>query len=236
MDRYTHIYLNEAETYDRMVSYEDYQGNLLPALQAICPLDGLAVVEFGAGTGRLTRLLAPHVASIRAFDDSQAMLNVAEKRLSQLELSNWTLAHGEHRSLPVESGTADMTIQGWSFSGYFSREGDAWQAALHDAIDEMERITRPGGTLVMIETLGTGNSEPRYSSGRMEVLFRIAEDERGFIRHWIRTDYLYESPQQAEELTRFFFGDELGDLVRQKGEPIVPECTGILWKRKAANS
>jgi len=34
----------------------------------------LDVVEFGAGTGRITRLLAPEVQSIRAFDASEHML------------------------------------------------------------------------------------------------------------------------------------------------------------------
>ena len=55
MPDYQAIYQNQAAQYELMVSREDYQGNLLPALNAIRPLAGLDVVELGAGTGRLTR-------------------------------------------------------------------------------------------------------------------------------------------------------------------------------------
>jgi hypothetical protein len=35
---------------------------------------------------------------------------------------------------------------------------------------------------------------------------------------------------EAEELTRFFFGDELANRIKNEGLLIVPECTGIWWK------
>jgi ubiquinone/menaquinone biosynthesis C-methylase UbiE len=231
MDRFTNIYLNHADAYHEMVVYEDYEGNLLPALRSVCALDGADVVEFGAGTGRVTCLLAPHVKSIRAFDDSQAMLDIAAKNLTRLGLANWSAARGEHAHLPVEDASADITIEGWAFSMYFLREPDCWREAIGSAIDEMERITRPGGTMVLIETLGTNNEEPRYTHDKMEALFTLAEGERGFSRKWIRTDYRFESPAQAEQMMRFFFGDEMGDRVRDRGLNIVPECTGILWKQ-----
>ena len=230
MDRFTNIYQNHAEQYDALVSFEDYEGNLLPAVQAICPLDGIDVVEFGAGTGRVTRLLAPHVKSIWAFDASQAMLDVAAERLAADGVTNWTVGTADNRTLPIPDNSADLTIEGWSFSMYFVTTPDSWQQSIRDAVLEMERITQPGGTAILIETLGTGNEQPRYTHDKMERLYYLAEHEWGFTRTWIRTDCRYESPQQAEELSRFFFGDEMGDKVRNHGWSIVPECTGILWK------
>ena len=51
--------------------------SLLPAIADIAALDGAAIIEFGAGTGRLTRQLLPYVRSLRAFDFSPHMLQIA---------------------------------------------------------------------------------------------------------------------------------------------------------------
>ena len=70
------IYASRAPEYERLVAREDFAGNILKALQEIRVLAELDVVELGAGTGRLTCMLAPFVRSIRAFDASDHMLGV----------------------------------------------------------------------------------------------------------------------------------------------------------------
>ena len=47
------IYLTEAEQYEALVSREDYQSNIFRALDEIVNVDGLDVLDLGAGTGRL---------------------------------------------------------------------------------------------------------------------------------------------------------------------------------------
>jgi hypothetical protein len=37
--------------------------------------------------------------------------------------------------------------------------------------------------------------------------------------------------EEAVELAGFFFGEELADQVKEKGKVILPECTGVWWKR-----
>ena len=59
------IYAHHADQYDQLVAREDYQQNIIRALRQIRPLDGLDVVELGAGTGRLTRMLTPLARGIR---------------------------------------------------------------------------------------------------------------------------------------------------------------------------
>jgi hypothetical protein len=51
----------------------------------------------------------------------------------------------------------------------------------------------------------------------------------GFSHKWIRTDYEFESVEQAVELTRFFFGEQLADDVHAQKLTRVPECAGIWW-------
>jgi len=108
------IYASRARDYERLVAREDYQGNILKALQDIRALAGLDVVELGAGTGRLTCMLAPLVRSIRAFDASDHMLGVAREKLAASSLQNWKLEVATNAALPVPDATADLVIAGWS--------------------------------------------------------------------------------------------------------------------------
>jgi len=70
------IYKTEGDKYEALIAREDHQGNILKALREITALENRVVYDLGAGTGRLTRLLAPFVSQIRAFDVSEAMLRV----------------------------------------------------------------------------------------------------------------------------------------------------------------
>ena len=223
------VYEAHADQYERLIQREDYQGNILSAIESYCPLEGLDVVELGAGTGRLTRLLAPYVKSIKAFDGSAHMLEVAEEFLREMGLSNWEIGVADHRQLPVENASADLVVSGWAFCYLAVWGGAEWGSALQDGLNEIERITRPGGMVILIESLGTGTGKPRppeHLGGYYDWL-----TESGFERGWVRTDYRFESLEEAVELSTFFFGEEMGQQVCEKKWQILPECTGIWWRR-----
>jgi ubiquinone/menaquinone biosynthesis C-methylase UbiE len=222
------VYEAHADQYERLVEREDYQNNLLAAIETYCPLNGLDVVELGAGTGRLTRLLAPHVRSIQAFDSSAHMLEVAEISLREMGLTNWEINVADHRQIPVRDSSADLVISGWSFCYLAVWGGADWQFALRDGLNEIKRILRPGGMILIIESLGTGTEKPRPPE-HLEAYFAWLT-EAGFERGWTRSDYCFESLEEAVELSTFFFGEEMGQQVREKNWVILPECTGIWWK------
>ncbi|MGD8402179.1 MAG: class I SAM-dependent methyltransferase [Anaerolineales bacterium] len=223
------VYEAHADQYERLIQREDYQGNILAAIESYCLLDGIEVVELGAGTGRLTRLLAPYVKSIKAFDSSAHMLEVAEKSLREMGLTNWESGVADHRQIPVPDSSADLVISGWSFC-YLAVWGNAnWQSALQDGLREIERILRPAGMILIIESLGTGTEKPRPPE-HLEAYFNWLT-ETGFERGWTRTDYRFESLEEALELSTFFFGQEMGQKICENHWQILPECTGIWWKR-----
>ena len=222
------IYRSHADRYERLVLREDYQGNILPAIERRCPLDGLDIVELGAGTGRITRLLLPYVKFIRAFDASEQMLGIAGKSLRETGLSNWEVGLADHRQVPVPDSCADLIISGWSFCYLAVWGGEDWVSALDGGLKETERILRPGGRLLILESLGTGTEVPRPPE-HLEAYFDWLA-ESGFERDWIRTDYRFESLDEAIELSTFFFGQEMGAKVRENSWQVLPECTGIWWK------
>lgn len=223
------VYESHADQYERLIRREDYQGNILSAIESYCPLGGIDVVELGAGTGRLTRLLAPYVKTIKAFDSSAHMLEMAEKSLREMGLTNWKIGVADHRQIPVPDSGADLVISGWSFCYLAVWGNDKWKSALEDGLREIERILRPNGMVLIIESLGTGTEKPRPPE-HLEAYFDWLA-ESGFERGWTRTDYRFESLEEAVELSTFFFGEEMGQQVRENHWQLLPECTGVWWKR-----
>ena len=80
----------------------------------------------------------------------------------------------------------------------------------------------------MFESLGTGNEEP-IRLEHVESTYQWL-DANGFENKWIRTDYKFDSIDEDTELSRFFFGEELGGKVEQNQWTILPECTGVWWR------
>lgn len=221
------IYEKHADLYELLVSREDYLHNILPELEKIRPPEGLEVIELGAGTGRLTCMLAPIVGSIRAFDASQHMLDFAAGKLKKGGLQNWHTEVADHRALPVEDGTADVAVSGWSIGYFVGWYEDTWRDEVYKTLVEMKRILRPGGTIIILETLGTGHEIPTAPDELLSY-YELLEKE-GFSSTWIRTDYKFDSLSEAESTIRFFFGDELARRVAEENLVVLPECTGIWW-------
>lgn len=225
------IYRNQAERFDRLVAREDMRGNLLAALNEIHPLPGLTVVEFGAGTGRLTRQLSVLVDSIYAFDLEPAMLRRAGMSLRDSGMTNWRLSLGDNGQMPVAAECADLVIEGWSFAHVIAWHPQDWLARADAMLAEMERLLKPGGVAILIETMGTGRRQPQAPSAKLAQLHEYWRQERGFAYRWIRTDFQFASPREADELMRFFFGDELAEACLGSDTVIMPACTGIWWKQ-----
>jgi len=141
-----------------------------------------------------------------------------------------------------------------------------WKEEVKKALAEFQRLLRPGGKMIIIETLGssllrmlsspysflsalftqhlfvdpillifliflpstgTGYENPH----RLDVLVPYFDllESLGFSHKSIRTDYKFESLNEAEELARFFFGNELAEKVVKNKWDILPECTGLWW-------
>lgn len=230
MSRYKTIYERNAADYDLLVAREDHQGNILRAIESVRSLDGLEVAEFGAGTGRLTTLLAPKVKRIRAFDAFPAMIEVGRRKLQDLRLANVWLDQAENKNLPVETASVDLAVAGWTFGHCTSWFAATWQEEIGAAVAEMLRVLKPGGTALILETLGTGRADPVPPNPALAGYYALLEGVFGFRRRWIRTDYCFPSLEEAQRLTQGFFGHSYEFLQDSDGRAHLPECTGV-WDR-----
>ena len=228
-DQQKQIYQSEGERYEALISREDYQGNIPRTIDEIIKVDGLDVLDLGAGTGRLTLILAPRVQAICAFDASAEMLRVCRARLITSGLSNWHVGVADHRNLPIEDHSVDLVVSGWSVSYLAVWNQENGRAELDKWLVEMRRVLRKDGMIILFESLGTGNESP-IRLEHVETTYRWLDDNE-FLNKWIRTDYQFESLDEAVDLAGFFFGAEMAERVRERRLVILPECTGVWWMR-----
>lgn len=226
MPNHDEIYRKEALRYDELIAA---QPSLLQAVREIREVEGLDIVDMGAGTGRLTTMLAPIAKSIIAIDASDAMLKVTRDRLHRSGRRNWGVMTGDHRKLPLEDSCADMVVSGWSICYVCASDVPEWQDNLRQVMSEINRVMRRGGTAIIFETMGTGKVSPDPPASLIPY-YNALTREYGFSHRWIRTDYQFQSVEQAERLTGFFFGEELEGQVSREGITQLPECAGVWWR------
>ncbi|MDK8181141.1 class I SAM-dependent methyltransferase [Paenibacillus sp. UMB4589-SE434] len=227
MAEHDYIYKFDATQYDEMISKQPEVGSFIREIRSYAGLD---VIDVGAGTGRLTTVLAPEAKSIVALDASEAMLQITSAKLSESGLSNWRVVQSDYLSIPLEANSADLVVAGWSLCYIVNSSclTSPWEDSLQQVMKELRRVVRPGGTVIIMETMGTGKevpSPPTFLTAYYEQLV----GKYGFSHKWIRLDYEFENAVQAEQLVRWFFGDALADEIAKKQLKQVPECAGIWW-------
>lgn len=220
------IYERHAPEYDALVTHEDYQGNLARTLHELYDFSGKDVAEFGVGTGRVTVLIADKARSVTCFDRSahmtafaQAKLNAYANKISFVTLNN----------LAIDSVTRqfDCVIEGWSFGHTVLDQAHDLDGIVDKLVHDCRALLRPGGAIIFMETMGTFVSEPAPPIEGLARFYARLTQHHGFAEHIIRTDYRFADVAQAAEIMGFFFGDEMGERVRQARQSIIEEYTGI---------
>lgn len=179
MANHEEIYKKHSDKYEALISKEDYKNNLLPAIKDIIKPQGLDIIDLGAGTGRLTALLIPYAKTLKFFDLSFHMLEKAVKKLKVANFKNWIPGVADHRHIPLKDNTGDMVISGWSIS-YLIMENDInWKEEFDRTFNEIKRLVRSGGTVIIIESMGTGKEKPELPNERLADYYKHLKD-KGF--------------------------------------------------------
>ena len=101
-----------------------------------------ALLDLGAGTGRMLELLAPLAARAVGVDLSPAMLNLARARIEERALRNVQLRQGDVYAPPVERGAYDLIVI-HQVLHFLDDPGRALAEAAH--------LLRPGGRLLVVD-------------------------------------------------------------------------------------
>jgi len=135
------------------------------------------------------------------------------------------------RYLPFPSAWAQVVTAGWAIGHLRGWHADEWQTQIGRVLQEMRRVVAPGGVVIIMETLTTGALTPAPPTPGLAEYYAWLENEWGFVRETISTDYQFASVDEAAARSEFFFGPELAEKIRANGWARVPEWTGV-WNKQ----
>jgi SAM-dependent methyltransferase len=134
------LYRLEPGLYDRLAAAE----RIHPAVLGWLPAQAGLIVEVGAGTGRLTVELAGRGRRVVAVEPAGPLREVLRRRLAALPRGDRvTVTAGFADDLPLDSDCADLVVACSVVTPAAGHGGDAGLA-------EMERVCRPGGSVVIV--------------------------------------------------------------------------------------
>lgn len=223
------VYQTKPEDYDRLINAEDAQNTLRDDLLNTIDFKDKICADIGAGTGRLSRWVAPYAKFIHLSDAAAPMLTVAQDTLNQLGFADKIhVTTADARQLPLDDQQVDIAMAGWVYGHFRYWMFDGWEDVLDKALAEMARVTKPGGDLIIIETMGTGVEQPQSSP--LDVYYDHLR-AHGFTSRWLRTDYAFETIEEAVDTMSMFFGEAFADTIRKNNWTHIPECTAVFLKK-----
>jgi SAM-dependent methyltransferase len=128
--------IDPARSFERAAeAYEQARPDYPDALLDLLPIEASAtVLDLGAGTGKLTRVLARHYVKVIAVEPLDGMRVILEAVVPDAE----ALA-GTAEAIPLPDASVDVVFAAAAFHWF----------ANDDAVAEMARVLRPGGVLAL---------------------------------------------------------------------------------------
>jgi len=128
---------------------------------AITPTTKMNLLDLGCGPGIVTAALAPDVREVVAYDLTPEMLNQARKRCQEAGLENVRFELGSAEHLPFEAGTFDCVVTRLTIHHFVDPRR---------VMDEVVRVTRQGGKVVVADVVSSENEEEATLHNALETL------------------------------------------------------------------
>jgi SAM-dependent methyltransferase len=172
-----------ARSFDRAAEeYERTRPDYPAAVLELVPLDEDAeVLDLGAGTGKLTRVLRRRYRRVIAVEPLDGMRAILERVVPEAE----TLA-GSAEAIPLPDASVDGVFAGQAFHWF----------ANDDAVAEIARVLRPGGVLALV-----------WNSGDEERPSPLPEAYRAYLDELRKVAEFKDAPPWQDVLARGPFGE-----------------------------
>ncbi|MDQ4086292.1 MAG: methyltransferase domain-containing protein [Actinomycetota bacterium] len=144
------------------------------------PRPGDVVLDVAAGTGMVSRALAPGVARAVALDSTQAMIAEGRQRIRDEGRSNVIFVAGSAERLPFADGSFTLVVTRFSLHHF---------ADPAPALAEIARVCAPGGRVVVKDLVAS--TDPEIAS-RQDHIERLRDSShlrmpaRGAVPRWLR--------------------------------------------------
>jgi ubiquinone/menaquinone biosynthesis C-methylase UbiE len=121
----------------------------------------LLALDVAAGTGHVSRWLAPAVRAVVALDATTAMLEAGRVAAERAGLRNVAFQRGDAAALPFVDGSFDVVVTRFSVH-HFERPGGP--------LAEMARCMRAGGRMVVADLIGAEDAATAPRQNELERL------------------------------------------------------------------
>jgi ubiquinone/menaquinone biosynthesis C-methylase UbiE len=163
MDRATairHVFGSAAERYAASAIHAG--GPDLDAMLAAAELaGGEAVLDLGCGTGHTALAFAARGAEVEALDLTAEMLDQGRRMAEERGLANVRFREGDAARLPFADGAFDVVTSRLSAHHYARPEA---------AVREAARVLRPGGRLLLVDSVAPADPAQDTFLNAIEVL------------------------------------------------------------------
>jgi demethylmenaquinone methyltransferase/2-methoxy-6-polyprenyl-1,4-benzoquinol methylase len=166
------------------------------------PRGGEKALDVCCGTGDIALSLAQEGAEVVGLDFSERMLEIARERQSKggAQFARIKFVSGDAQNLPFPDGTFDIiTI------GYGLRNLTNWETGLQ----EVQRVARPSGRLVILEF---GKPENRVWRGIYETYLKLFSPALGLIFCGDPAAYSYILESLKHFPAQRAVGEKMGEL------------------------
>jgi SAM-dependent methyltransferase len=145
-----------AMTYDRQMTKVEKAG-LRACREGLLAAAAGKVLEIGAGTGANLRFYGPAVESLTLTEPEIPMLRRLERKVRE-QAPGATVLRAPAEDLPFEDATFDVAVSTLVLCGVDDQPR---------ALRELRRVLRPGGQLLFLEHVRSGNARLARSQDRM---------------------------------------------------------------------
>jgi ubiquinone/menaquinone biosynthesis C-methylase UbiE len=119
------------------------------------------VLDVAAGTGHLSRAIAPHVRRVVALDLTPEMLAQGQREAEQQGLTNVVFERGEAEHLPYADETFDIVVTRFSLHHFADARGP---------LEEMVRVCRRRGSVAVIDIVSPDDPTVAATYNHLERL------------------------------------------------------------------
>jgi ubiquinone/menaquinone biosynthesis C-methylase UbiE len=151
-----------AMTYDRQMTKVEKAG-LRACREGLLAAAAGKVLEIGAGTGANLRFYGPAVESLTLTEPEIPMLRRLERKVRE-QAPGATVLRAPAEDLPFEDATFDVAVATLVLCGVDDQPR---------ALRELRRVLRPGGQLLFIEHVRSGDARLARSQDRMNGINRF---------------------------------------------------------------
>ena len=151
-----------AMTYDRQMTKVERAG-LRAWREGLLAGAAGQVLEIGAGTGSNLRFYGPAVVSLTLTEPETPMLRRLERKVA-VQAPGATVLRAPAEDLPFEDAAFDVAVSTLVLCGVDDQPR---------ALRELRRVLRPGGQLLFIEHVRSGDTRLAHSQDRMNGINRF---------------------------------------------------------------